>query len=82
MAHPHNWTPYDQMGLKTTLYKSSLLFRDNLELRHEKPMQLPELDIQLSAFRLDMCVPSESLVQVKAKIFDFGGDWNRCSVER
>jgi len=33
LAHPHIWTPYDQMILKITLYKSSLLFRDNLELR-------------------------------------------------
>ena len=39
-------------------------------------MQLSELDIQLSAFRLDVCIPRESLVQVKAKIFDLGGDWN------
>jgi len=33
LAHPHNWTPYDQMGLRTTLYRSNLLFRNNLELR-------------------------------------------------
>jgi hypothetical protein len=26
LAHPHNWTPYDQMGLRTTLYRSNLLF--------------------------------------------------------
>jgi len=32
LAHPHNWTPYDQMGLKTTLYRSNL-FKDNLKLR-------------------------------------------------
>jgi hypothetical protein len=33
LAQPHNWTPYDQMYLRTTLYRSNLLFRDNLELR-------------------------------------------------
>ena len=33
LAHPHNWTPYDQMGLRTTLCRSNLLFRDNMELR-------------------------------------------------
>ena len=44
-------------------------------------MQLPELDIQLSAFRLDVCIPGELLVQVKAKIFDLGGDWNGYIVE-
>ena len=33
LAHPHNWTPYDQMGLRTTLYKSNLLYRDSSELR-------------------------------------------------
>ena len=32
LAHPHNWTPYDQMGLRITLYRSNL-FRDNLEWR-------------------------------------------------
>jgi len=45
-------------------------------------MQLPELDIQLSAFRLNVCIRGESLVQVKAKIFNLGGDWNGCTVER
>jgi hypothetical protein len=33
-------------------------------------MHLPELDIQLPAFRLDVCMPGESLVQMEAKIFD------------
>ena len=45
-------------------------------------MHLPELEIQLSAFRLDVCIPGESLVQVKAKIFNFGGDWDGCIAER
>ena len=45
-------------------------------------MQLPELDIQLSAFRLNVCIPGESLFQVKAKIFNLGGDRNGCIVER
>jgi len=44
-------------------------------------MQLPELDIQLSAFRFGVCIPGESLVQMRAKIFDLGGDWNWCIVE-
>jgi hypothetical protein len=29
LAHPHNWTPYDQMGLRTTVYRKYMLFRDN-----------------------------------------------------
>ena len=45
-------------------------------------MQLPELDIQLSAFRLDVCIAGESLVHVKAKIFNISGDWDGCIVER
>jgi len=43
---------------------------------------MSELDIQLSAFRLNVCVQGESLVQVKAKIFNLGGDWDGCIVER
>jgi hypothetical protein len=45
-------------------------------------MHLPELDIQLSAFRSDVCMPGESLVQMKAKIFNFGGDWDGYIVKR
>jgi len=45
-------------------------------------MQLSELDTQLSAFRLNVCIPGESLVQVRAKIFNLGGDWNGCTFER
>jgi len=45
-------------------------------------MQLPELDIQLSAFRLNVCIPGEWLVQVEAKIFNLGGDCNGCIVDR
>jgi hypothetical protein len=45
-------------------------------------MLLPDLDIQLSAFRLDVCIPDDSLVQMKAKIFNLGGDWDGCIVER
>jgi len=42
-------------------------------------MQLSEIYIQLSAFRLDMCIPGEPLVQVKAKIFDLrGNEWVHC----
>jgi hypothetical protein len=37
-------------------------------------MHLPELDIQLSAFRLDVIMLGETLVQMEAKIFDLGGD--------
>jgi hypothetical protein len=44
-------------------------------------MHLPELDIQLSAFRSDVCKPGESLVQMKAKIFKLGGDWDGCIVK-
>jgi hypothetical protein len=44
-------------------------------------MHLPELDIQLSAFGLDVCMPGESLVQMKAKIFSLGGDWDGCIVK-
>jgi hypothetical protein len=39
-------------------------------------MHLPELDIQLSAFCSDMHMPGESLVQMKAKIFNLGGNWH------
>ena len=45
-------------------------------------MKLPELDIQLSVFRLNVCIAGESLVQVKAKIFNLGGDWDGCIAER
>jgi len=37
-------------------------------------MYLPELDIQLASFRLDVCLPGKSLFQMKAKIFNLGGD--------
>ena len=47
----------------------------------EKPMHLPELDIQLSAFRSDVSMPGESLVQMKAKVFNLSGDWKWCIVE-
>jgi hypothetical protein len=40
-------------------------------------MHLPELDIQLLAFRLDVCIPGESV-----QIFDLGGDWDGFIVER
>jgi hypothetical protein len=45
-------------------------------------MHLPELDIQLSAFRLDVCIPGKSLVKMKAKIFNLGGNWDGYIVER
>jgi hypothetical protein len=45
-------------------------------------MHLPELDIQLSAFSSDVCMPGESLAQMKAKIFNLGGDWDECIVKR
>jgi hypothetical protein len=45
-------------------------------------MHLPELDIQLSAFRSDVCMPGKPLVQMKAKIFNLGGDWDGCIVKR
>jgi hypothetical protein len=45
-------------------------------------MYLPELDIQLSVFRLDVCIPDETLVQMEAKILGLGGDWDGCIVER
>jgi hypothetical protein len=44
-------------------------------------VHLPELDIQLLAFRSDVCMPGESLVQIKAKIFGLGGDWDGCIVK-
>ena len=46
----------------------------------EKPKHLPELDIQVSSFRSDVCLPSKSLVQMKAMIFNLGGDWDGCVV--
>jgi hypothetical protein len=45
-------------------------------------MHLPKLDIQLSAFCSDVCMPGESLVQMKAKIFNLGDDWDGCIVKR
>jgi hypothetical protein len=45
-------------------------------------MRLPEHDIQLSAFRLDVSMPGEALVQMEAKITDLGGDWDGRIVER
>jgi hypothetical protein len=35
----------------------------------------------LSAFRLDVIMLGETLVQMEAKIFDLGGDWDGCIVE-
>ena len=45
-------------------------------------MHLPEFNVQLSAFRLDVGVPGEPLVQMEAKVCDLSGDWDRCVVER
>ena len=45
-------------------------------------MHLPKLDVQLSTFRLDVCVPSESKIQMEAKLFNLGGDWDGCIVEK
>jgi len=39
-------------------------------------MHLSKLDVQLFTFRLDVCVPSESLIQMEAKLFNLGGDWD------
>ena len=45
-------------------------------------MPLPKLDVKLSEFRLDVCVPSELLIQMEAKLLNLGGDWDVCIVER
>ena len=42
----------------------------------ERSIHLPELGVQLPAFRLDVCMPGEALFQMEAKIFDLSGNWD------
>ena len=59
LARPHNWTPYDQMGLRITLYRRSLLFRDSLQLRpRSQSICLNLISICLLFVRMCVCLVS------------------------